>query len=106
MVIDQRTGLYSRPFYPWETETENGWVKFEGTVYVPEQATTAIIRLFLRWEPNAKVEWSQVKFEKVEKPEPRKARLAATNFRPTGGKSGMDNCRMFEPFVRQAREKR
>ena len=34
MVIDQRTGDYSRPFYPW-AEGNKEWVKFEGTVYAP-----------------------------------------------------------------------
>ena len=102
MVIDQRTGDYNRPFYPWETGKENGWAKFEGTVYAPIKAKTAIVRLFLRWEPNAKVEWSQVQFEKVDKPKPRKVRLAATNFRPSGGKTTIDNCRMLEPFAKEA----
>lgn len=106
MVIDQRTGDYNRPFYPSETEKINGWVKFEGKVYVPKKASSAIIRLFLRWEPNAKVEWTQVKFVKVQKPESRKVRLAATNFRPAGGSSGIDNCRMIEPFVKEANEKK
>ena len=106
MIIDERTGDYNRPFYPFETGKINGWVKFEGKVYVPKRASRAIIRLFLRWEPNANVEWTQVNFVKVEKPEPRKVRLAATNFRPAGGNSGMDNCRMIEPFVKEAKKKK
>jgi len=106
MIIDERTGDFNRPFYPFETGKINGWVKFEGKVYVPKRASRAIIRLFLRWEPNANVEWTQVNFVKVEKPEPRKVRLAATNFRPAGGNSGMDNCRMIEPFVKEAKKKK
>ena len=102
MVIDQRTGDYNRPFYPWETGKENGWAKFEGTVYAPIKAKTAIVRLFLRWEPNAKVEWSQVQFEKVDKPKPRKVRLAATNYRPSGGTTTIDNCRKLEPLAKEA----
>ena len=41
------------------------WVKFEGTVYAPKNATNATIRLFLRWEPGASIEWAQVAFEIV-----------------------------------------
>ena len=52
LVIDQRTGNFSRPFYPWGEEQENGWIKFGGVVRVPKEAKKlAIIRLFLRWEP-------------------------------------------------------
>ena len=102
MVIDQRTGDYSRPFYPWAESNKEEWVKFEGTVYAPKNATNATIRLFLRWEPDASIEWAQVTFEIVETPKPRKVRLAATNFRPTGGKSTIDNCKMLVPFIEKA----
>ena len=50
----------------------------------------------------ASIEWAQVAFEIVETPKPRKVRLAASNFRPTGGKSTMDNCKMLVPFIEKA----
>jgi hypothetical protein len=106
LVIDQRTGNFSRPFYPWGEEQENGWIKFKGVVRVPKEAKLATIRLFLRWEPRARIEWSNIQFRQCTEPKPRKVRIGALNFRPTGGKSAMDNCRMFEPFVKQARDKK
>ena len=106
LVIDQRTGNFSRPFYPWGEEQENGWIKFKGVVRVPKEAKLATIRLFLRWEPRARIEWSNIQFRQCPEPKPRKVRIGAINFRPTGGKSAMDNCRMFEPFVMQARDKK
>ena len=84
---------------------ENERMKFDGVVRVPKDATLATVRLFLRWEPKAKVEWSEIDFRLSNEPKPRKVRLAATNFRPTGGKSAIENCRMFAPFIKKAAEK-
>ena len=82
MVIDQRTEI-TVVLLSLGGGNKEEWVKFEGTVYAPKNATNATIRLFLRWEPDASIEWAQVAFEIVETPKPRKVRLAATNFRPT-----------------------
>ena len=106
LVMDERAGNYSRPFYPWAMIHENERMKFDGVVRVPKDATLATVRLFLRWEPKAKVEWSEIDFRLSNEPKPRKVRLAATNFRPTGGKSAIENCRMFAPFIKKAAEKK
>ena len=100
MVIDQRTRrLQPSFFYPWAESNEEEWVKFEGTVYAPKNAN--LMQPFdcsLGGSLDASIEWAQVAFEIVETPKPRKVRLAATNFRPTGGKSTMDNCKMLIPL--------
>ena len=106
LVMDERAGNYSRPFYPWAKIQENGRMKFNGVVRVPKDATLATVRLFLRWEPRAKIEWSNIEFLQCPAPKPRKVTLAATNFRPTGGKSAIENCRMIEPFVKEAKKKK
>ena len=65
LVIDERTGNFSRPFYPWGEEQENGWIKFKGVFRAPNEAKSATIRLFLRWEPRARIEWSNIQFINV-----------------------------------------
>ncbi len=106
-VVDDRLGVHTRPMYPWDQPADaTGWTKFTEIFQAPAKATHATVRLFLRWEPKGEVEWGGVSFEKSSPREPRKARLAAVNFRPKGGKSTLDNCRMLKPFVEQAAAKK
>jgi predicted amidohydrolase len=60
------------------------------------------VELHLQWERNAEVRWSGISVTEVAAPSPRKVRLATVHFRPSGGKSPMDNCRQFEPLVAEA----
>ena len=102
-VVDDRIGVKTRPFYPLdEPEDESGWVKFSGIYQAPASATHATVRLHLRWEPRGEVEWGGISFLKSAPRIPRKVRLAAINFRPKGGKTGLDNCRQCAPFIERA----
>jgi len=106
-VVDDRLGVHTRPMYPWDQPAEaKGWTQFTEVFQAPAKATRATVRLFLRWEPQGEVEWGGASFEKSPPRQPRKARLAAVNFRPKGGKSTLDNCRMLEPFVEKAAAKK
>jgi predicted amidohydrolase len=80
----------------------DGWTELSGTYRAPAGATKLIVELHLQWAASAQVRWSQVKLVQVEAPAPRLARLATIHFRPTGGKTPMDNCRMYEPLIAQA----
>ena len=102
-VTDERIGVPSRPLYPWDDpKTVDGWSRFSGVFKAPMKATHATLRLCLRWAPNGYVEWENFKFNQVAQPKSRNVRLAAVNFRPRGGKSALDNCKMLEPFVQKA----
>ncbi len=104
---DRFDGVHTRPLYPWDQPADGkGWTPFTDVFRAPASATHATIRLFLRWEPGGEVEWGGVSFEKSPPPPPRKVRLAAVNFRPRGGKSTLDNCRMLAPFADKAAGKR
>jgi predicted amidohydrolase len=93
----------SEPEYPSDgLSSAKGWATVEGTYRAPSQATHAIIELYLRWAPRGRVEWSDVVFTETEPPPPRKVRLATVHYTPHGGKTGMDSCRQFEPFVAEA----
>ena len=106
LIIDERTGDYNRPFYPWAKIQENGRMKFDGSGTSTKGCNEGYRRLFLRWEPKAKVEWSEINFRKVENLQSEKYDWLQRNFRPTGGNSGWINCRMFAPFIKEAKKKK
>ena len=105
LVLNRQTGLMSRPFYAAVVDSDReGWTKFSGIFRAPAAATRATVRLHLRWEPGGKIEWGRVSLAKSEARTTRKVRLATCNYRPSGGKSGIDNCRQLDPWVAKAAE--
>lgn len=80
----------------------DGWTELSDTYRAPSKATRAVVELHLQWATNSEVRWSGVSFTESVAPASRKVRLAAAHFRPSGGKTPMDNCRMYEPLVAEA----
>jgi predicted amidohydrolase len=79
-----------------------GWTELSDTYRAPSKATRAVIELHLQWATNSEVRWSGVTFTESTPPASRKVRLAAVHFRPSGAKTPMDNCRMYEPHIAEA----
>jgi predicted amidohydrolase len=80
-----------------------GWTEVSDTYQAPARAAQVLVELHLRWPPaGSEVRWSSPALTEVAPPLPRKVRLATVHFRPKGGKTAMDNCRMFEPFIIEA----
>jgi predicted amidohydrolase len=79
-----------------------GWTEVSDTYRAPSKASQAVVELRLLWAPGGKVEWSDVGFEETSPLAGRKVRLAAIHFRPKGGKTPADNCRLFAPLVAEA----
>ena len=93
--------------FPPEAHTrQDGWTVVAGTYRAPAGATRLIVQLHLQWAPNATVRWSDVSVSETSPPPPRKVRLAAVHFRPSGGKTPADNCRMYEPLIAEAAKQR
>lgn len=106
LVLNRRTGVRSRPFYPPHVQVDRrGWTKFTGIYRAPAAATHATLKLHLRWEPGGKVEWGGVSLARSGPRPSRKVRLASCNYRPRGGKTGLDNCRQLEPYVARAAQR-
>jgi predicted amidohydrolase len=100
------TGLAETEFPAPKKTDADGWTKMGGVYHAPSKATRAVIELHLQWAPDAEVRWSEVWFAESAPPAPRLVRLAAVHFRPKGGKTPMDNCRMYEPLIAEsARQK-
>jgi predicted amidohydrolase len=82
--------------------SKSGWTQIADTYQAPSKATQAIVELHLRWSANSEVRWGGVSFTEVRPPQPRNVRLATVHFKPSGGKTPMDNCKQYEPFIAEA----
>lgn len=80
----------------------DGWTEMAGTYRAPAGAARLVVQLHLQWAPSASVRWGDVSVVETQPPPPRTVRLAAVHFRPRGGKTPADNCRMYEPLVAEA----
>ncbi|MBK9316829.1 MAG: carbon-nitrogen hydrolase family protein [Acidobacteria bacterium] len=97
----------AEPEYPTDkTAGADGLTEVSDTYRVPAKATRAIIELHLRWAPLGKVEWSDISLIETPHMPERKVRLAAVHYRPTGGRTPMDNCRQFAPLIAEAARQR
>jgi predicted amidohydrolase len=77
----------------------DGWTEMGGTYRAPAGATQLVVQLHLQWAPRATVRWSDVTLVETQPRPPRTVRLAAVHFRPSGGRTPADNCRMYEPLI-------
>ena len=97
----------AEPEYPAEKQTDaKGWTEISGTYCAPAKAAMAVVELHLQWAPKGKVEWKDVTLAPTSQPPSRKVRLAAVHYRPSGGKTTMENCRQFGPLIEEAAGKK
>ena len=96
----------AEPEYPADRSTDSrGWMELGDVFRAPAKATRARIELHLQWAPRSSVRWSDVSFDPCDPPAPRKARLAAVHFRPSG-KSADENRQQFAPLIADAARQR
>lgn len=96
----------AEPEHPTDGATDpQGWTTVGGVYRVPTQATRAVVELHLQWAPLGIAEWSEITFAATSAPAPRKVRLAAIHYKPTG-KSPRENCEEFAPLVADAARQR
>lgn len=87
--------------HPPTRGTVDGWTEISAVYRAPAQATQAIIELHTLWSPKARVEWTRVSLTKTDPPAPRKVRLAAVHFIPSG-KTAKANREQFAPLIADA----
>lgn len=88
--------------HPTDQGTDaHGWTEVSGVYQAPDKATRAVVELHLLWAANGAIEWGKVSFAETEAPKPRKVRLAAVHYKPSG-KSPESNCREFAPLIAEA----
>ncbi len=101
-VLPGMTRMAETEFPTTHTPRADGWTEVSDMTRAPARATQLIISLHLQWSPNSEVRWSGVSLTAANPLPPRKVRLAAAHFYPRGGKTPMDNCRMYEPLITEA----
>jgi predicted amidohydrolase len=93
----------AEPEYPLDRKTDaNGWTELAGIYRAPTKATRAVVELHLRWAPGGRIDWSEAALTETSPPAPRKVRLAAVHYILKGGKTPMDNCKQYEPYILDA----
>lgn len=93
----------AEPEYPHDGSADaTGSTNVEGVYLAPSAARQAIVELYLRWAPNAKVEWNVPTLEPCAPPAPRKVRIAAVHYTPHGGASAQASCEQFALLVAEA----
>ena len=94
------------PDYPPDRDLGDGWTLVADTYAAPKAAHRAVVQLFFRGAPAAKVEWSGFQFQPVAEKPRRLVRLATVHKVPTEGTTTLDKCALFAPLIEQAAEKK
>ena len=93
----------AEPEYPRDgAERSDGWTEVADTYRAPSRAMQAEIQLELRWEAGVTLEWSDVSLSPELMVPRRTVRLASIHFRPSGGETLLDKCRLFDPLIAEA----
>ncbi len=93
-------------FPPITDKKTDGWQVVGGDFHAPTDATQAIVELSYRWEANGRVEWSAPSLTPIATPAKRTARLATVHYRPRGGETAIDKCKLFAPMIKKAAEQK
>jgi predicted amidohydrolase len=101
-VLSHMTAMAETEF-PAPLDARKGdWTELAGTYRAPARATQLQVSLHLQWAANAEVRWKDIQLAECPAPAPRPVRIATVHFRPIGGKSAMDNCKLYEPLIADA----
>ncbi|SKA92342.1 Predicted amidohydrolase [Prosthecobacter debontii] len=93
----------AEPEYPRDLGSGEGeWGCFDEILHAPQAAQQAKIELYLQWAPQARVRWSDVTFQAVPAPTPRKVRLASVHLQPKAGKEPAEKPPQFADLIARA----
>jgi predicted amidohydrolase len=89
--------------YPQDRATDAlGWTEVSAIYQAPSTAKNTVVRMYLRWAPKGRSEWSDVEFRETEAPAQRKVRLATVHYRPEAGRTPEAKRRQFAPLIEKA----
>jgi predicted amidohydrolase len=96
------TGMAETEHPATQATDSAGWTEVADTYCAPSGAVWAVVELHLQWAPGGQVAWSQASLTETDPPAGRIVRLAAAHFKPRGGRTPEDNCRLFAPLIAEA----
>jgi len=90
------------PDYVWDYQRQpDGSLSFQRTLRAPAGATAVDIELILQWSANGRVSFDGLSFTATAAPAPRRVRVAAIYFRPSGTASGAESVRQAASYADQ-----
>jgi len=92
----------SEPAYVYETKPDGEWTKTWLLMQAPQEASAAVLQLYLSNAPGGTIWWDDVSFEAASAPPDRKIKVATINLRPAGLKSREANVEAFINAANQA----
>jgi predicted amidohydrolase len=101
-VLSHMTAMAETEFPAPLPARGDGWIEQTGVYRAPSRATQLVVELHLQWARSAEVRWRDISLVRCDAPAPRPVRIATVHFRPTGGTSAAENCRLYEPLVAEA----
>ncbi len=99
----------ARPEIPYKaTKMDDGNIKITSVFQAPSNADYAIVQLHLRYDKDAKVEWSHFSLKEIKSPVRKKVKVASV-FLPPDNSTKVSTPReavgLFLPYIKQAAEK-
>lgn len=101
-VLTRMKAMAETEFPAPQSVRADGWTLMREIYRAPAGATQLVVQLHLQWAANAEVRWSEVSLTPAEALPPLPVRLATAHFQPRGGKSPLDNCRLYQPLIEEA----
>jgi predicted amidohydrolase len=96
--IDWRTsdgGRAGQIDFVYKTVREGDWNKVTAEIQAPQNASRAILQLYLLNAPQGVVWWNDISFEQVPQPALRPVMVASLNLRPQSTESSAESVRQF-----------
>jgi predicted amidohydrolase len=95
-----------QPEYGWETSTEGSWRRISVAAPAPENASSAVVQLWLHNAKRGTVWWDDIRLEPIQEPPARSVKVAAVRFRPSRSTGPEENIRLFREVIeKQAPER-
>ena len=96
------TAMAETEFPTTHNVSKSGWTEIADAYQRRRRRRRPLSNCTCGWSAGSEVRWGGVALTETKEPEPRKVRLATVHFRPSAGKTPMDNCKQYEPFIAEA----
>ena len=90
-----RAGSYEQVDYASRSTRQGAWMEVSLDTQAPDEATSAVLELFLAHAPEGIVWWDDLAFDEIPAPAPRKVTIATINLRPENTGSAAESVRQF-----------
>jgi predicted amidohydrolase len=95
-------GAEVSPDYVWDFQNQSdGTIVFDRAIQAPGGTTAVDVELVLQWSPTGQVVFDDLSFTPIAAPSPRRVRIAAIRYRPSGTRNGADSLQQAARYAEQ-----